>query len=233
MRRRSAIVSIIRTAICVFAMLSSRLFAATIVDNGDPSEGFGTAILSQRDGINQVGDDFELTSSAVLDSIEWWGTGDGNDFAIRIFSIGADGPSATPLVDVDVGVLEGESEEFAGQDYLRYEATLPDIALEAGSYLLSIVEQSEDDRFFWAASCEDGCEGDSFRRPLDGDEWRVGNWAVSFRIFGQRPDGTPAKVPVGDLASALLLLGALLGASFVVDRRRRERLRLAGSRRLA
>ncbi len=153
-------------------------------DNGDPSQGFGTAVLSELDTINQVGDDFALSRESVVQGLEWWGTGEGNDFAIRVFAFDGGTPASEPLFDVDAGVVDGVPEDFSGQVFLHYHAVLPDLALGPGQYLLSVVDRTPDAMWFWAASCEDGCENLSWRRPLDGDDWKVGNFEMAFRLIG-------------------------------------------------
>lgn len=163
-----------------------QVLSTTLVDNGDPSGGFGTTILSERDSFNQVGDDFTLASSSLLHSLEWWGVHGGEKFSVRIFEVVAGVPDDTPLLDIDLGLVPGTPEIFPSGEHLFYQADLPSIPLGASEYLLSIVEKTPGDetRWFWSASCEDGCEGDSFRRSDDLDSWSVGNFDMAFRLIG-------------------------------------------------
>ncbi|MCP3902970.1 MAG: hypothetical protein GY715_04975 [Planctomycetes bacterium] len=176
--RHAALGSLVVTA------LVSGVRADTLYDNGDPSGGFGTAVLSELNFVNQVGDGFSLAADSIVQSVEWWGTGSGNDFAVRIFALAGGIPVTVPIADVPVGVIAGTPQPFPGGKLLYYSATLPDIELPVGEYALSIVDRPATDNWFWAASCEDGCEGGSFRRDSESAAWNTGNWEMSFRLLG-------------------------------------------------
>lgn len=157
-----------------------------LFDNGDPSGGFGVTILSERDSFNQVGDDFSLAGPVVVDRLDWWGDGDGDDFSVRVFEVVAGVPQPLPIYDIDLGTVVGSEESFPGGEHFLYQAELPDVEIGPGTYVLSIVENhgGDETRWFWSASCEDGCEDHSFRRLTDGNAWSVGNWDFAFRLYG-------------------------------------------------
>lgn len=161
--------------------------AEVVFDNGDPELGFGVSMLSEIDHINQVGDDFILAASTRLERLEWWGDEDGGSLGIRIFAIEDGAPVPEPLHELEVHDPGRTEEEFPGGSFTRYVTPLPGLLLPAGRYLLSIVDTSEDGGFFWAASCEDGCEGDSWRRVVDGEPWRISNFDLAFRLEGGEP----------------------------------------------
>lgn len=177
---------------CVAGPISAQVF-----DNGDPSGGFGTAILSERDSFNQVADDFDLASNATVSHLQWWGSGAGNTFELRIFA-NPGTPSNTPLHTVALGSVAGSTVNFGGQDIFEYNADFTTIDLDAGDYLLSIVETSAGDNWFWSASCEDGCEGESWRRADDAGTWDTGNWQFAFVLDVPEP-GTGALAGLGVL----------------------------------
>jgi len=157
--------------------------AGILHDNQDPSLGYGVAVLSEIAGIHQVGDDFVLARPSTFQKVEWWGESGGTEFAIRVFGFDGGTPSSEPLADWNVSVV-GTPQDFFGQTYLRYLVAVPDLYLSAGTYLLSIVDLEPEQTWFWAASCEDGCEGQSWGRSLDGDPWTTGNFAFAFRVLG-------------------------------------------------
>src|SRR5262245_43120360 len=97
----------------------------TLVDHGDPSLGFGTLVLSELGAFNQVGDDFSLAVASTLQTIDWWGTGEGADFAVRIFAMTAGTPATTPLYEANLGVVPGTPEEHGGIEIDHYTASLP------------------------------------------------------------------------------------------------------------
>ncbi|XAL98499.1 PEP-CTERM sorting domain-containing protein [Phycisphaeraceae bacterium D3-23] len=173
---------------------------AQVFDNGDPSGGFGTNVLSERDAFNQVGDDFDLASNASIDSVRWWGVGDEQQFEMRIFS-NAGTPNNAPLHNIDLGTVAGTPTGFGGggSDVLEYNADFAAINLAPGDYVISIVEATAGDNWFWSASCEDGCEGESWRRDDDADSWESGNWQFAFVLDGVPEPGTGALAAVGAL----------------------------------
>lgn len=183
--------------VAVAAFAAAPALALTLHDNGDPSLGYGVTILSDVATINQVGDTFTLAQPAVLQQVEWWGEQGGNDFAIRIFELTGGIPVATPIADVSATVV-GTPEDFFGQMYLHYVATLPDRALAAGDYALSIVGTNPS-YWFWAASCEDGCEGQSWRRETDGQAWAAGNFTFAYLLHGS---GAGLAAPIADRTDA-------------------------------
>ncbi len=155
-----------------------------VFDNGDPSLGYGVAILSELNAHNQVGDGVVIGQSAWVERIVWWGTGEGNRFRLRGFRTRNGLPESTPRVDLNLGEVVGREVSFGGGPVYEYSADLPRRRVPAGEYAISIVEQGDGIDWFWSASCEDGCESASFRRADDSDDWQVGNWEMAFRIYG-------------------------------------------------
>lgn len=154
----------------------------TIVDNGDHVYGYGTAVASGLHLDYQVGDGFMLATPARIQAVEFWGMGAGADFTVRIFMMVAGAPQESPLYEADLGIVRGTPTEMRGE--FHYTSTLPEVTLPAGDYLLSIVNKDRAERWYWLASCEDGCEDHSFGRTSDADPWEVRNWAFAFRLSG-------------------------------------------------
>ncbi|MAE69242.1 MAG: hypothetical protein CME06_02105 [Gemmatimonadetes bacterium] len=183
-----------RTTILTSTILLLALSAARgeelIFDNGDPSLGYGVAVLSELNAHNQAGDDVAIDQSVWVERIEWWGTGEGNSFRLRGFRTRHGLPESTPRIDLNLGEVEGREVSFGGGPVYEYSVDLPRRRVPAGEYAISIVEQGAGIDWFWSASCEDGCESASFRRVDDADEWGVGNWEMAFRIYGTLPNRT-------------------------------------------
>ncbi len=178
------------------------------VDNGDPSGGYGVAIMSGVGLIIQVGDDFEISEPTILEQVEWWGEGDTADISVRIFPILDGVADSAPLIDFDIKDIEIEEVDFGSTPIFHFTAPLPSIELNPGHYLISFVS-TDGERFFWSASCEDGCEGFSFRREDETEEWRVGNWGLAFRLYGSSPFlrgdcNADGRINIGDPIWSLL-----------------------------
>jgi len=87
-------------------------------------------------------------------------------------------------------------------DIYAYSATIPDTTLVAGSYLLSIVNNTAgdaDDDWFWATSSQSGM---FWFRNFEGDSWIAFEAELAFNISGP---SSPAGVP--DTGTSALLLG--------------------------
>jgi len=192
-----------KTATCLLSAaaftLATAPISAQVFDNGDPSGGFGTTVLSERDSFNQVADDLALTGDATVGHVQWWGTGDGDIFELRIFDNELGTPANTPLHTIALGTVAGSTVNFGGQDIFEYNASFAPIDLGSGDYLLSIVETTAGNDWFWSASCEDGCEGESWRRADDAGTWESGNWQFAYVLDVPEP-GTGALAGLGLLA---------------------------------
>ena len=66
MRQRRTVVLQLSFACALSLGMAPSLRAKILFDNGDPSEGFGVAVLSELDTINQVGDDFVLGPNSIV-----------------------------------------------------------------------------------------------------------------------------------------------------------------------
>ena len=182
--------------------------AVTLFDNDDPRDGYGVTVLSDLLPGHQVGDPFTLTHTATLQKVEWWGEQGSASFSIRVFPFGGAVPGASPLLNHPVEVT-GTTVVVSGDEYLHYLAELPETVLAPGSYLLSIVDRDVTQAWFWAASCEDGCESDSWRRGADGGTWTPGNFRFAYRLYGT-PDFAPGTQDVCYATTGLADGGRLL-----------------------
>ncbi len=203
--------------------------AVTIADNGGPDQVNGFRSDSDfAPGPRQVGDDFTLAATATAGQIQWWGVYSPNntptapdDFTIRFFTITAGVPSPIPLFSYPIGdvgrVDSGLNIGLTLFDIYSFTATIPDTTLLAGSYLLSVVNNTAsdtNDSWLWATS---GSGTGSQVRVNEGDPWislaGQGNPEFAFNISSPNPPAVP------DSGTSALLLGLSLGALFLVQRR--------------
>lgn len=153
-----------------------------VFDNGGPA--FSDAFVSDLAGGFQYGDDFTLNSSVFLGEIDWAGAYKGDnqlyqgsdDFSIRIFSLSGGAPGSTPLVQLNIGataqrtLLPGTL-PFNSTLVYNYDATFSPVTLSAGSYMLSIVDDTAGQPagpWLWAWS---GGGGPIWFRNADGTTW--------------------------------------------------------------
>jgi hypothetical protein len=153
-------------------------------DNGDPHGGYGVSVLSELDAPHQIADGFTLQSPATVTGVQWWGRGEDHDGLVRLFRRVGGHPRSAPAHEFDAEPDSEFAQNFDGTIFRRYTAQIPPTELEAGSYLLSIVDRSARTRWGWAASCEDGCPNGSYDRPGDHARWRPAPFDFAFRLLG-------------------------------------------------
>ncbi|MEO8100334.1 MAG: PEP-CTERM sorting domain-containing protein [Acidobacteriota bacterium] len=183
--------------------------AGTVFSNGSPS--LASASASDVALGSLAFDDFTLVSSATIRAVEWWGVYFPNAVSVDNFTIEFSNDSAgTPgtliasyLVSptrVDTGLLVNSAFNL-----YNYNVTIPDTPLVAGTYWLSIFNNTtaSSNRWYWATSASSG-NATSTTGPLDVE--------LAFRL----DDGSSVPEP------ASLLLSAAGLAAVVAFRKRRS-----------
>ncbi|MEQ8975092.1 MAG: hypothetical protein RIE73_32490 [Coleofasciculus sp. C1-SOL-03] len=172
-------------------------------------------------GEQQAGDDFILNDDFNIQEIRWSGiyspesTPPMNDnFSLRIFEFSDGSPTIEPLLDfnridvtrVNSGNILGINTSGVRLEIFDYSATFDILTLEAGQYLLSIVNDTvnEADTWGWVAPQY----GNSFLRGDDNIKWNEFNWEFQFTIHGEpESNDDVTAVPEPSLSLGLSLLG--------------------------
>ena len=208
-------------AVC--ALMGASPASAGVFDNPlNAGNGFGW-----NSNINstsqQAADDVILTQNAIIDMITFYGfdhTGLlGNNFRVRMFTHNAASgePESVAFYDELVGFLNGVDtgqNNPSGNDILRYDVDIPDVALTGGVSYWLMVASTDATTWAWSHSDTAGAPDDQFHRSGDGDSWR------SLRDLGlpdERMDQAFTLIPV-PAPGAL----ALFGVAGLVARRRRR-----------
>ena len=180
--------------------------AAVLFDNGAPN--FRLAIESDFALPVKAGDDFTFTSNNEVTKITWSGlyaagqsvsvTPTVDQFSVRIFELLNGRPAISPIVTFNnTSVARAANPQNIFFYNYSFTPTEP-FMLKAGSYLLSVVNNTEADaslNWFWATSNENG---NDFGRFQPGDQWfvDVNTAELSFAIEGNpKPVPTPALLP--------------------------------------
>jgi hypothetical protein len=110
-------------------------------------------------------DTFSLSSDATLGSVQWWGgycCGGGQSadtFAVQFYSDAAGTPGSLLLTYAVTPGLVDTGTNLLGSEVFQYTATIPDTFLTAGSYWISIYNDTTADPtndWFWATSSQTG-----------------------------------------------------------------------------
>jgi len=224
---KSLVLATAGTVVTLSGFSASPAQAALLFTNGESSSKTGlisdlcvAGICDPNTAIfNEVGDDFTLSSTSVIQGVLWDGAYDfgddavaDDDFSVRIFDILNGSPLATPRLEYS-NTQVSRSDLGSGLYRYRYDLSTP-ATLAAGNYFLSIVNNTpnDNDDWFWAFSRK-GAGNPFFRdRPqLSDGSFEVVDWnplprdsskELAFAIGGE-----PTAVPTPALLPGLIGLG--------------------------
>jgi hypothetical protein len=208
------------TLTCLLLLLVASPLQADILFSQPVING-GVALASDFARAQQEADNFALSQSASVQTIQWWGAYANNDmptdnFTLRFFADTAGNPAQTPFVNVSLaGVTRTATNllDNLGDTIYAYQATLPSSVLIDGAttYYLSVVNNTGD--WDWVGSGP----GTHWARPDDASAWTVSSNATDFAF---ELSGTSVPEP-----STLLLLaiGTVGTIGWACRRKRRVR----------
>jgi hypothetical protein len=209
------------TALCIAIVCSDhRAYAGLIFNNGTPD--LLNGMQSDLDAPNQVSDAFDLTTSAFIDSVIWYGLfGPDNspepiDFSLLIYKNDNGLPSVAPVLSTSVSPVVGSSlGKVAGLFDVYQFVAAATISLPAGAYFLSVLADTANDtndQWFWATSNASG--GSGLFRSDAAAAWSPRDAAFAFSL-----QGTVTDLPEPSSTAALLL--GLAAAALITRRRKR------------
>jgi hypothetical protein len=208
---------VVRAVIGLILFSSATLQAAVLFDNGMPA--FTSAHASDSDFSNESANLFSLSQASLITDFQWWGVyaGQGpssppantDNFTIGIFAVNSGTPDQNPLVQFAVGnsVNRTDTGMASGGGYATYvySASTVGVSLPAGSYLLSILDNTSADHsvnWYWSTSALAGAH---FERPSAPGAWTQQPDELAFNISGTV---VPETAPSVSLALAAFFLVA-------------------------
>jgi hypothetical protein len=183
--------------------IASSAPAATVYSNGTPD--LQNATLSDAVALWQTADDFVLTTETTLRSVRWWGTFTDwdinptatnlNNFTLQIYTGNSSSPNLSPLYSFNLGKIRKiatGSLILSSYDLFEFQAGISPVALTAGTYWLSIINNSPDPNavWWWATSRQTG--------RVVGRETASSPWSASKgeQAFEVATDAVPAPPTV-------------------------------------
>jgi hypothetical protein len=179
----------------------------------NPTNG-GNAIFANASSGAVNADNFSLASAISLQSLSWWGSYDGADtdhFVVKIYANNSGVPGIVLNTNSNISVSKTAAgiNDNASAAVYRYDFSLPQtLSLSAGSYFLSITNETTLYSWFWLT----GSGGDNQHKALaaNGSTWipAAGNdMAFTLTSANPTPAATSVPIPTGFL---VLMMGGLM-----------------------
>lgn len=205
-------------------VVSAPIHATIIYDNGQADDEFLVeGWVSDSSFPQEIGDDFSLSTTSVINGIQWWGGYFENartspdNFTIGIFELHGGVPGQIPLFlhnvgDVSVDFSRGLPTHGGWSEYL-YTSPINEVTLDPGDYLLSIVNETSaaDLLWYWHTS---STSGSSWERTSGSAAWTGLGDEFAFNLRGIEVSEPGVFV--------LFLIG--IASLYLVRRRDRRRL---------
>jgi hypothetical protein len=176
----------------------------------------GNAIFANASAGAVNADNFSLASATSLQSLSWWGSYDGADtdhFVVKIYANNSGVPGSVLNTNSNISVSKTPSgiNDSASAAVYRYDYSLPQtLALAAGSYFLSITNETSQHSWFWLT----GSGGDSQHKALatNGNTWSLSvgsDLAFTVTSTNPAPAATSVPIPAGFLVVMMASLAYL------------------------
>ena len=191
-----------------FVLSTTSTQAAVVHDNGPPTV-FSSE--SDLDGVSRAADHFTLASSATISNITWSGVyfssntpTEPDDFTIRFYHDNAGLPDNSGLIGSAytpgnaVNRVDSGNNGAGGQDIFNYSVDITPLMLSAGTYWLSIINDTTadtDDNWTWSFSSTPSTGGGSSAAQVGSlSTWQSINAENSFTLNNVSAVPVPAAV---------------------------------------
>jgi hypothetical protein len=192
---------------------SSGVTAAIVYDNGGPNGDLPGWTSSSTPFNIQITDDFTLANETAIRDIHWFGspelaTAAPTQFLIQIFSsLGTTPETSTSVFDLTVNewiTSDTGIDDFNDRRIYEYGIEIPELLLEAGTYWLSVFENSV--WWTWANSTSNGNTNAFQPLPTGSGEWEEVGREMAFNLTDDLPT-LPEPTTVALLAVGIVGLG--------------------------
>jgi hypothetical protein len=174
--------------------------AGTLYEQLPPADFNGALFISSTiNGIGgmpgfRVADDFQVTSDATIDQVQWWGDPrpKTNDFTFAFYADNGGLPGSLLLSTDGNGLISTPTPGGTGHYMYAIDLNTPFAAASGTKYWFSVFDQGPESQWEWlTASVNYGTTNASTAVP-PGDSWFINNqFSLSYRLITSVPEPSP------------------------------------------
>jgi hypothetical protein len=174
--------------------------AGTVYEQLPPADFNGELFISSTiNGIGgmpgfRVADDFQLTSDATIDHVQWWGDPRPrtNDFSFAFYADNAGLPGPLLLSTGGHRLISRPTPGSTGHYMYAIHLNTPFAAASGTKYWFSVFDQGAESRWEWLAASADYGTTNAFTEVPPGDAWSIKNQsALSYRLIASVAEPSP------------------------------------------
>jgi hypothetical protein len=213
MKKITSHLCLLLLAIAARQYLCPLAIAGSVYEQLPPDDFNGALFISSTiNGIGgipgfRVADDFQVTSNATIDQVEWWGDPRPrtNHFNFAFYADN-DGLPGSPLLSTDGNrLISTPTPGGTGHQMYAVHLHTPFAAASGTKYWFSVFDQGPESQWEWLTASVNYGTTHAFTAVPPGDSWFINNeFSLSYRLISSVPEPSPIVLvgmafPIGGL----------------------------------